>query len=238
MIFKNLEVPLSIITLHKLPIMMSQDPAEESGYILWSFDANAESVWNLSEILKSSYKALWIIKNESYLDVWNNTFVLPDSNIFVLHRSIDDGVFFNESYKVKPTSPMLFKPWGIWSLEAGIFELNVHKWDRRSNLSGLHIRTGALNNTPFSIIEQWDDNPSITGYYGEIWKALQQVLNFDYSITLSVDGKWGSIDESGNWDGLVGMAVRDEIDIACSDLALSTQRGEALDFTQPILKEQ
>ena len=41
----------------------------------------------------------------------------------------------------------------------------------------------------------------------------QQVLNFTYDLTQPPDGQWGAIQPDGTWSGLVGMLMRDEIDI-------------------------
>ena len=41
----------------------------------------------------------------------------------------------------------------------------------------------------------------------------QQVLNFTYDLTQPPDGQWGAIQPDGTWSGLVGMLMREEIDI-------------------------
>ena len=38
-------------------------------------------------------------------------------------------------------------------------------------------------------------------------------MNFTYDLTQPPDGQWGAIQSDGSWSGLVGMLMREEIDI-------------------------
>ena len=84
---------------------------------------------------------------------------------------------------------------------------------------------------------QGSDEISIDGFVGDVWTALSQVLNFTVKIYPSVDGKWGSIESNGNWNGMMGMLLRNEVDAISSDMALTLQRGQVADFTTPINSE-
>jgi hypothetical protein len=39
-------------------------------------------------------------------------------------------------------------------------------------------------------------------------------MNFTYTIVRPLDGKWGIGDESGIWNGMIGMVKRKEVDFA------------------------
>ena len=47
----------------------------------------------------------------------------------------------------------------------------------------------------------------------------------------SVDYNWGAKQEDGSWDGMVGMILRDEADIAVSSFFATKERGEVVDFS-------
>ena len=68
-------------------------------------------------------------------------------------------------------------------------------------------------------------------FYGDVWKVLQEATNFSFSMVRrttipdpqpgcpqvgSVDYNWGSKLENGSWNGMVGMILRDQADIAVS----------------------
>ena len=38
-------------------------------------------------------------------------------------------------------------------------------------------------------------------------------MNFTYDLTKPPDGQWGAIQPDGSWSGMVGMLVREEIDV-------------------------
>ena len=51
-------------------------------------------------------------------------------------------------------------------------------------------------------------NDRFEGYVADISKELAKVVGFDYAIQLVKDGKYGAIEESGEWNGMVGELTR------------------------------
>ena len=67
----------------------------------------------------------------------------------------------------------------------------------------------------------------------DIFNSLARHLNFTYSIALSRDGQWGSVDkDTGKWNGIVRDIIDGEADIAAA-LAVTKTRSEAVDFLLP-----
>lgn len=58
-----------------------------------------------------------------------------------------------------------------------------------------------------------------------------------YSIS-STDNSTGIQISKGNWNGLVGMAVRGEIDVIVSELKMTVERLDYLDFTYPLIRSK
>ena len=50
----------------------------------------------------------------------------------------------------------------------------------------------------------------------------------------SIDGGWGSQNEDGSWNGMVGMITRGESEIAVSDFFITADRHDFVDFSIPI----
>ncbi|XP_069190898.1 uncharacterized protein [Procambarus clarkii] len=62
-------------------------------------------------------------------------------------------------------------------------------------------------------------------------------LNFSYIYLRPPDGSWGIKREDGSWSGMVGMVIRQEVDVAVGPFALSGIRSEVVDFTEPFLTD-
>ena len=62
---------------------------------------------------------------------------------------------------------------------------------------------------------------SVTGGGGiflEPLNILSAHLNFTLNLTASIDNKWGSMNDEGVWNGMIGMVVRGEADVAAASL--------------------
>ena len=51
-------------------------------------------------------------------------------------------------------------------------------------------------------------------------------MNFSYTFVDSIDGTYGSLDEDGNWGGLVGMVARKEVHFCVTDLTVLYERAQ------------
>ena len=93
-----------------------------------------------------------------------------------------------------------------------------------------------FQNKPFSEVRKVSgyNNFQLFGYVPDLWRSLEEALNFTTVFVPSVDDKWGAINDSGVWDGLLGMILRDETDAALVDLTLTKQRALDFQYTYPI----
>lgn len=46
------------------------------------------------------------------------------------------------------------------------------------------------------------------GYCVDLLAQLAQKLDFKYSLKLVKDGRYGGLDSSGNWNGMIGEIIR------------------------------
>jgi hypothetical protein len=53
----------------------------------------------------------------------------------------------------------------------------------------------------------------------QIMQLSVQSLNFTFELYLVEDGKFGSVDENGNWDGLIGELVLGRAEIALGPIS-------------------
>ena len=52
------------------------------------------------------------------------------------------------------------------------------------------------------------DGDEFMGFIADLVKRLSRILAFNYEITLVADGKYGSIDPNGTWNGMIGELIR------------------------------
>ena len=64
----------------------------------------------------------------------------------------------------------------------------------------------------------------------DILIQLSKMLNFKFSLFKRFDENWGSIDENGNWNGMISNLVSSEADIVVTGLTMCCRRSEAVDF--------
>uniref|UniRef100_A0AC35U4L6 PBPe domain-containing protein n=1 Tax=Rhabditophanes sp. KR3021 TaxID=114890 RepID=A0AC35U4L6_9BILA len=76
------------------------------------------------------------------------------------------------------------------------------------------------------------------GYEGFCIDLLQEmaiILNFTWTILEVKDGAYGVEDESGRWNGVIGMLQRHEADLSVSAVTITYSRSSVVDFTLPFM---
>ena len=80
-----------------------------------------------------------------------------------------------------------------------------------------HIDIVTANSAPYiynlTPIPGRPDRYTMEGQFADVFKTLQGVLNFTYSVRLPPDGQWGALQSDGSWSGMVGMLHREIVDI-------------------------
>ena len=72
------------------------------------------------------------------------------------------------------------------------------------------------------------------GMIPDIFNSLAKQLNFTYSIAMSRDRNWGSLDkETGKWNGIIRDVIDGDADVAVAFLLITKTRSEVTDFMIP-----
>ncbi|KAI6240026.1 hypothetical protein M3Y99_00486300 [Aphelenchoides fujianensis] len=69
------------------------------------------------------------------------------------------------------------------------------------------------------------------GYCIDLMESIRADLNFTYDLYLVPDGKFGAIEQTGNWNGMIGQLVSGEADIALGPISVIAEREADIDFT-------
>ena len=101
--------------------------------------------------------------------------------------------------------------------------------ERRKDLNGLQLRAEALPEFPWTLQAV---NGKTKGVIGDLWHGIiEKSLNFTTVISAPPDGNWGSVNDSGVWNGMVGGLLENRMDIALASLYKTSTRGQVIDFS-------
>ncbi|XP_056155705.1 glutamate receptor U1 [Lampris incognitus] len=76
----------------------------------------------------------------------------------------------------------------------------------------------------------------LEGYCVDLISELSKKLGFNYQVNLVKDNRYGSLDPSGNWNGMIGEVIRGEADLAVAPLTLTAVREQFVDMTTPFMQ--
>ncbi|CAB3400516.1 unnamed protein product [Caenorhabditis bovis] len=93
-------------------------------------------------------------------------------------------------------------------------------------------RVVTLIQPPF-IQKTGDPNQPYEGYCIDLINLIKNEVNFTYTIYEVEDGTFGTMDDNGNWNGLIGALVSGSADIALAPLSVMAERENDVDFTVP-----
>lgn len=118
---------------------------------------------------------------------------------------------------------------GTWTKFSGlIVEKKFASIKYRNDFQGLPIITGSLPNTPFAIYSP--SNPP-TGYFEEIIQILAAKMNFTHETQFSADGKWGNMDDQGQWNGLIKGLILHDFDVVIGGLSYTEERSLVIQYS-------
>ncbi|KAG7176008.1 Glutamate receptor-like 49 [Homarus americanus] len=91
---------------------------------------------------------------------------------------------------------------------------------------------------PWAIVSRREDGAIVVeGTMRRILEMFTQAMNLDYQLVLAPDGKWGNLNTSGYWSGLMGLIQRKEVEIALGPFIVTSEREELCDFSLPLYIE-
>ncbi|GFQ70095.1 glutamate receptor ionotropic, delta-2 [Trichonephila clavata] len=96
-----------------------------------------------------------------------------------------------------------------------------------------NIRVAAREFTSVFSIIRTKNNTLISGVEGEFLKVLSEQLHFTYEVFSPYDRQWGTTDWTGNWTGVIGMILRNEVDMGLSHISITEERANVVDFSFP-----
>ncbi|KAG5271421.1 hypothetical protein AALO_G00179560 [Alosa alosa] len=131
---------------------------------------------------------------------------------------------------------------GKWSASGG---LNITEVPRRNgmnitdSLSNRSLVITTILEEPYVMLKKSDralvGNDRFEGFCIDLLKELAAILGFSYEIRLVPDGKYGSQDDKGQWNGLIRELMEHKADLAVAPLTITYLREKVVDFSKPFL---
>ncbi|XP_035674417.1 glutamate receptor ionotropic, delta-1-like [Branchiostoma floridae] len=122
---------------------------------------------------------------------------------------------------------------GSWDAERGL-QLKEPLFTRHAVTDRL-LRVSVVVEEPFVMKRDTPAGPVFYGFCIDILDQMAKDHNFRYDIYETPDRKFGVQLDNGSWNGAIGQVLSRHADIAVSDLVISAQREEVVDFTKPYL---
>lgn len=101
----------------------------------------------------------------------------------------------------------------------------------RNHTAVTSYRITTVEKAPFTIYNPEKDE--WTGYCIDLMNDISSILNFTYEIRPVSDGNFGSMDNEGNWNGMIKELKEKHADIALGALSVMAERENVVDFTVP-----
>nr|XP_040236493.2 ionotropic receptor 25a [Anopheles coluzzii] len=71
------------------------------------------------------------------------------------------------------------------------------------------------------------------GYCIDLLNKIAEIVEFDYEIREVEDGKFGNMNENGEWNGIVRKLIDKQADIGLGSMSVMAERETVIDFTVP-----
>ncbi|KAF8356358.1 glr-7, partial [Pristionchus pacificus] len=122
---------------------------------------------------------------------------------------------------------------GNWTVETGV--LTYYESLTQSPRDITIYRIATVVQPPF--VQRTPDplkGPNFEGYCKDLIDLIKENIgNFTYILYEVEDGTFGTMDDNGNWNGLMGALVSGSADIALAPLSVMAERENDVDFTVP-----
>ncbi|XP_035014997.2 probable glutamate receptor isoform X1 [Hippoglossus stenolepis] len=75
----------------------------------------------------------------------------------------------------------------------------------------------------------------LEGFCMDLLAELSKTLGLKYNVHLVKDNRYGVMDASSNWNGMIGEIIRGDADLAVAPLTLTAVREQHVDMTTPFM---
>uniref|UniRef100_A0A8B9K6S4 Glutamate receptor n=1 Tax=Astyanax mexicanus TaxID=7994 RepID=A0A8B9K6S4_ASTMX len=106
-----------------------------------------------------------------------------------------------------------------------------------SGMQGVTVKVVTLLEEPFVMVAEniLGQPKRYKGFSIDVLDALAKILGFKYEIYQVADGKYGSQQPNGSWNGMIGELIKKRADLAISAITITPERENVVDFSKRYL---
>ncbi|XP_016385319.1 glutamate receptor ionotropic, delta-1-like [Sinocyclocheilus rhinocerous] len=172
----------------------------------------------------------WVYANEEVSDTEIMELVHSDSDLngirLKVGASTNTGIVF-ESVQANLAT---------WDSDRG---LNGSLRENRAEhgMQGITLKVVTLLEEPFVMVAEniLGQPKSYKGFSIDVLDALAKILGFKYEMYQVADGKYGSPQANGSWNGMIGELIGKRADVAISAITITPERENVVDFSKRYL---
>ncbi|XP_077988455.1 glutamate receptor ionotropic, delta-2-like [Glandiceps talaboti] len=97
------------------------------------------------------------------------------------------------------------------------------------------LRIVTILESPFMMRQDTETGPKYTGYCMDLIMQIADTLKVKYELYEVPDNKYGSQNDDGTWNGLVGEVYYGRAHLAVAGMIITSSRGTVVDFTKPFM---
>ncbi|KAL1257885.1 hypothetical protein QQF64_011129, partial [Cirrhinus molitorella] len=104
-------------------------------------------------------------------------------------------------------------------------------------MQGITLKVVTLLEEPFIMVAEniLGQPKRYKGFSIDVLDALAKILGFKYEMYQVADGKYGSPQANGSWNGLIGELIGKRADVAISAITITPERENVVDFSKRYL---
>nr|XP_033342788.1 glutamate receptor ionotropic, delta-1-like [Megalopta genalis] len=179
---------------------------------------------------------LLFLRNDTRFEDFLSEVHVPFDCIFMVVQPDDrgDGEVIRDVYRIGREEDLRWMKFGEWNQDRGFRGPMMGLYQRRHDLYGRNIRVVTVQDPPVSRVLRGKANQvvDIAGFFGEVIKLLQEGMNCTFSYMEA--GSWGVRLPNGTWTGSIRMLIEDQADLAATELMMTSDRLDAVEFTTPV----
>ncbi|THK32890.1 ionotropic receptor 75a [Diachasma alloeum] len=191
---------------------------------------------NQDELRGLPYLQSMVEMNEDTLiSLLSNFDIFPDSEVIVGQRLNETTVQLSSLYRPNSDHSLTIENLGSWDDEGGLCLCSHDQSSRRRvNLQGTVLKTSLVMtdlNTINHLTDYQDKLIDAVTKASYMWIVyLSERMNATFNFT--VERTWGYKNEDGNWNGMIGLLDRGEINIGGTATFMISQRIGVVDYVQ------
>ncbi|KAF4102251.1 glutamate receptor ionotropic, delta-1 isoform X1 [Onychostoma macrolepis] len=104
-------------------------------------------------------------------------------------------------------------------------------------MQGITLKVVTLLEEPFVMVAEniLGQPKRYKGFSIDVLDALAKILGFKYEMYQVADGKYGSPQANGSWNGMIGELIGKRADVAISAITITPERENVVDFSKRYL---